>query len=251
MRKKILYLLMPLAIVATLGSCNNDDENLKSGESKITLKSTAQQNPSAGADAKVSVGAFTVTHFEVGVQNLDMSYAAAADIRVAGSIAGITLKSNATAELGSSTSKPKTNILVHDGKYETTVIGEGSTPNGNYTEVTFKLFPNDTAPSDSFAKGKSLYIVGNVNGKTIRIWMTAEEPIRATSSAANGYEINAATDLMIRFNLNSLFANMNLATAVDGNLDAIIDIGPNNVDGNGALHTKIKANLDSAVEFGK
>jgi len=251
MRKTILNLLLPLAIVVTLGSCNNDDENLKAGESKITLIGTAQQSQGGSANAKVSVGAFTVTHFEVGVQNLDMSYAAASDIRVAGSIAGITLKSNATAELGTATSKPKTNVFVQEGDYKTTILGEGSTPNGNYTEVTFKLFPNNTSSSDSFAKGKSLYILGNVNGKPARIWMTAEESVRATSTATNGYEINAATDLRLRFNLNSLFANMNLATALDTNQDGIIDIGPNNVDGNGALHTKIKANLDSAVEFGK
>jgi hypothetical protein len=200
---------------------------------------------------KAESGAFTVTHFQVGVQKLDMSYAAASDIRAGATLAGVTIRSNASAELGTAVSQPKTNVFIHEGNYQTTVLGEGATPNGNYTEVTFSLFQNNTAPADSFAKGKSLYIVGNVNGKTARIWMVAEEPVRVTSTAPNGYEINSATDLMLRFNLNSLFANMNLATALDGNQDGVIDIGPNNVDGNGALHAKIRANLNSAVEFGK
>jgi len=251
MKKTILNLLMPLAIVVTLGSCNNDDDNLKAGESRITLKGTAQQGQSGSANARVSVGAYTITHFQVGVQNLDMSYAAAADIRAGASISGVTLRSNATAELGTAISQPKTNIFINEGNFLTTVLGEGSTPNGNYTEVTFRLFPNNTAPTDSFARGKSLYILGNVNGKPSRIWLTAEEPIRAMASATNGYEVNSASDLMLRFNLNNLFAGMNLATAVDTNGDGIIDIGPNNVDGNGLLHTRIRSNLNSAVEFGK
>lgn len=242
---------MPLAIVVSLGSCNNDDENLIPGESKITLKGSAEQTISGSADAKVIVGAFTLTRFEVGIQNLDMSYAAAADIKAGVNIGGLTIRSNANAELGTSASKPKTHVFINDGNYQTTVIGEGSTPNGNYTEITFKLSQNNSASADSFAKGKSLYILGNVNNKTAMIWITAEEPIRATSSNTNGYEISAASDLMLRFNLNKLFANMNLATALDANNDGFIVIGPNNVDGNGALYAKIVSNLNSAVEFGK
>lgn len=251
MKKTILNLLLPLAIVVTLGSCNNDDDNLTPGESQITLKGTAHQGSSGSANARVSVGGYSITHFQVGIQNLDMSYAAAADIKAGVNIGNLTLKSNANAGLGTAASQPKTHNFILDSKQEASVIGEGLTPNGNYTEVTFRLFKNNTAAADNFLNGKSLYIMGSVNAKPVRVWMTAEEPIRATAAAANGYEINTNADLMIRFNLNSLFANMNLATAIDGNNDGIIDIGPNNVDGNGLLHTKIKSNLNSSVEFVK
>ena len=251
MNKKILNLIMPLALVLTFAACNNDDENLKEGESKVTLKSTAQSSQSTSENAKVEVGAFTIRIFQVGVQSIDMSYAAASDIKAGVSIGNTVLKSNASAELGTSATLPKTNNLIIDGKHQSTVLGEGTTPNGNYSEITFKLFQNSTAASDSFAKGKSLYVIGEVNGKTTRVWLTAEESIRATASSPEGHIIEGNTDLFVRFNLNNLFANMNLATAVDGNADGIIDIGPNNVDGNGALHTKVKANLNSAVEFVK
>jgi len=250
MKKTILNLLLPLAIVVTLGSCK-DDENLTPGESQITLKGTAQQAAGGSANARVSVGAFNVNHFQVGVQSLDMYYAASTDIRAGVDISAVTLRSSANTGLSTSASQPKTNILIQEGNYQPTVIGEGLAPHGNYKEVTFTLFRNNSATADSFAKGKSLYIVGNVNGKTVRIWMTAEEPIRAQAAPTNGYEVNSQSDLFIRFNLNNLFANMNLATALDTNGDGIIDIGPNNVDGNGQLHTRIKSNLNSSVEFAK
>jgi len=251
MRKTILNLLLPLAVVVTLGSCNKDDENLNSGESQITLKGTAQQATGGSANARVAVGAFTVTHFQVGVQNFDMYYAASSDIRAGVDINSLTLRSTASAGLTTAASQPKTNILVQEGNYQTTVIGDGLTPNGNYKEVTFTLFKNNSASTESFARGKSLYILGNISGKPVRIWMTAEEPIRAQAASTNGYEVNTQSDLFVRFNLNSLFANMNLATALDTNGDGMIDIGPNNVDGNAALHAKIKSNLNSSVEFVK
>lgn len=251
MKKTILNLLMPLAIVVALGSCNKDDENLNPGESQITLKGTAETTAGASANARVSVGAFSVTHFQVGVQSFDMYYAATTDLKAGVDISSLTLRSTASAGLTTAASQPKTNILIQDGSYVTTVIGEGLTPNGNYSEVTFKLFQNNSASAESFARGKSLYILGNVNGKPVRVWMVAEESIRAQAASTNGYEVKSQSDLFIKFNLNSLFANMNLATALDTNGDGIIDIGPNNVDGNGALHTKIRSNLNSSVEFMK
>ena len=242
---------MPLSIVVTLASCNNEDENLASGESKITLRGTAQQPNTNGADARITVGAFTVTHFEVGLQDFDMYYAASADIRAGVDISGITLRSSANTGLSTAASQPKTNILIQQGNHQSTVIGEGLSPHGYYQEVTLKLFQNNSAVQDSFAKGKSLYILGNINGKTVRIWMTAEESLRVEAAGTNGYEINSDTELVLWFNLNSLFSNMNLATALDTNGDGMVDIGPNNVDGNGALHTKIKANLESSIELVK
>lgn len=251
MRTTILNLMVPLALVLSLASCNNDDDNIKEGESRITIKSTAQITQTTSENSRVVVGAFSIRNFQVGIQNFDMSYAASSDIKAGVNIGNLQLKSNATTEVGTSASQPKTSILINEGVYQTAVIGEGSTPNGNYTEITFKLHQNQTAGTDSFVKGKSLYIIGEVSGKPARIFMTGEEPIRATASATNGYEINGNTDLLVRFNLNNLFANMNLATATDGNGDGIIDIGPNNVDNNSALFTKIRANLNSSVEFVK
>jgi len=243
---------MVIAIISLsfMGACNYGDNALPERESRVTLYATAQ-SPGVDAASTVRIGQFIISNFQVGTQEVDMSFASSTEFGIGSNINNANIRSNEDAELSTAASQPQTNVLISSGSHRTAVIGEGNTPNGNYTEITFKLYQNKSASSGSFARDKSLYILGTFSGRPVRLWLTNEENIRATANTPNGYEIASNSDLLLRFNLEKLMENINLADAKDGNRDGFIDIGPNNVDGNEDLFFYLRSNVSEAVEFSK
>lgn len=240
--------MMTIISLCFLGACNYGDNTLPERESKVTLYGTAQ-TPGVDASNSVRVGQFIINNFQVGTQEVDMSFASSTEFGIGSNINNANIRSNEDAELATAASHPQTNILISSGDHRTAVIGEGNTPNGNYTEITFKLYQNKSASSGSFARDKSLYLLGTFSGKPVRLWLTGEETIRAAADTPNGYEISTNSDLLLRFNLEKLLENIDLEDARDGNRDGFIDIGPNNVDGNADLHSSLRTNVTGAVEF--
>lgn len=244
---KAPLVIMSILILVSVGACNYGDNTLPERSSRVTLYGTATTSTNAGNN--ISVGSFTINNFQIGTQEVDMSYASSSEFGIGSNINTANIRSNEDAELATAASQPQTNTLISSGAHRTAVIGEGSTPNGNYTEITFKLYQNKNASSTSFARDKSLYILGMIGGKPVRMWLTAEETIRATSEHPNGLQISSNSDLLLRFNLDKLLDDINFGTAKDGNSDGFIDIGPNNVDGNRNLYDTFRNNISNAVEF--
>lgn len=251
MRKNFCNLnkvMIALFILVIAGACNYGDDALPQRFSSVTLYGTAKTSDN-GPTNTIRVGSFIINNFQVGTQEIDLSFASSTEFGIGSNINNVTIRSNAEDELAISASKPQTNTLVSSGNHRTAVIGEGSTPNGNYTEISFNLYQNKNASSSSFARDKSLYILGMYEGKPVRLWLTAEESLRATADTPNGYVISSNSDLLLRFNLDKLLENMDFSTARDRNSDGFMDIGPNNVDSNGDLYSIFRANLPNAVEF--
>jgi len=246
---KVPQMMMAVIMLGSIGACNYGLDTLPERESRVTLYGTAITSDATNTN-NVRVGSLIISNFQIGTQAIDMSYASSTEFGVGSNINNVTIRSNADAELIASASQPQTNTLISSGDHRTAVIGEGTTPNGNYTEITLRLYQNKSASSTSFARDKSLYILGTSNGRPVRIWLTNEENIRATSERANGYEITSDSDLLLRFNLEKLLDNINLGSANDGNKDGFIDIGPEDVDGNGELFNILRSNLSSFIEFG-
>lgn len=240
--------MVALFIFLSVGACNYGDNVLPQRFSKVTLYGIAITSEN-GPSNNIKVGSFIINNFQVGTQEIDMSFASSTEFGLGSNINNVTIRSNAEEELGVSASKPQINTLISSGDHRTAVIGEGSTPNGNYTEVTFQLYQNKNAPSSSFTRDKSLYILGLYEGKPVRMWLTTEESLRATADTPNGYRISSNADLILRFNLDKLLENIDFDKARDRNSDGFIDIGPNNVDSNGEIYTTFRTNLINAIEF--
>ncbi|KEO73196.1 hypothetical protein [Anditalea andensis] len=249
MTKLILNIISSFALIILLGSCNQEEENPSSGESMVTVKGSAHKDAGNPNNGRIMVGEFNVSHFQVGIQKFEMNYAVAADLRAGVDIGNIPLRSNMNSDLGSMILQPKTHMLIQEGNYQTTLIGEGLTPSGNYSKITFQLFKHQADPEDNFVHGKSLYILGGINGNLVRIWLTDEIHLEVSAEETNGLLINETSEILVRFNINLLLAHIDLSTANDNNNDGIIDIGPGNVDGNATIYTQIKTNLNSAVQF--
>lgn len=245
---KVPKVMMTLFILGSVGACNFGDNTLPEMVSRVTLYGTAITSDTNTTNS-TRVGSFIISNFQVGTQDIDMSYVSSTEFGLGSNINTANIRSNEEAELATSASTPQNNILISSGDHRTAVIGEGSTPNGNYTEISFKLFQNKNAPTGSFARNKSLYILGMISGKPVRIWLTTEDTIRVTAELPNGYQIHTNSDLLLKFNLEKLLDNINFGTANDRNSDGFIDIGPDNVDGNGELYSIFRSNLSNSVEF--
>lgn len=243
-----------LAIGALTFSCTDDgDANINEPQSNVALSATAESTSSANGriNDRVIVNGFATSQFAVGTKDIEMKYAAKADLLAGISIGNITLKSNVNTALHTESSKSKNVILVNNGTVQVAALAEGRSPDGNYTEVDFKLFRKTDGNSNDPMFEKSLWIAGEIDGKISTIWLTTEKVLKARSQNAAGIEVDGQTDMVLAFDMDKLFANVNFSTAVDANADGKIDIGPNSADGNAAILAQIESNLESAVVLKK
>ncbi|MFD2034324.1 hypothetical protein ACFSKL_05955 [Belliella marina] len=247
-----------IALAAAIGfmsfSCTNDDDiNADGPQSKVALSATASNGSASGAgiNERVDVNGFAVSQFSVGTKDVEMKYAAKADLLAGISIGDITLKTNVNTALHAESSKSKNLILVNNGELRVSTIAEGRSPDGNYTEVEFRLFKKTEGNDNDPMHEKSLWIAGEIEGKVSTIWLNTEKLLKAKSENATGVEVDGDTEMVLVFDLNKLFADVNFSSAVDANADGKIDIGPNSADGNASILAKIESNLESSVVLKK
>lgn len=242
---------MPLGMALVMMACN-EEELPRPGYSKAEINSTLTNNSgtSASPNERIEVGALAISEFTLGTQEVNMMYLPESAVEAGVTLDIGTLKTNIDAQIATSSSKPQTLTLASGGEVKKTKIGEGETPNGIYSEITFKLYKNTDA-AGSAAANKSLLITGDLEGTPVQIWLEGEEMIRATSKSAEGYQIDGQSSLLVTFNTDKIFANVNFDTASDFDQNGTIEIGPNNADANGSLYSRIKTNFESSVEFVK
>ncbi|WP_089239984.1 hypothetical protein [Belliella buryatensis] len=246
-----------LAFVLAFGflalSCSKDDDsNLDEPQSNVALSATAESSsPDARMNERVIVNGFAASQFAVGTKDVEMRYAAKADLLAGISIGNITLRTNLNTAFHNEASKSRNVILINDGNVRVSAIAEGRSPQGNYTEVNFRLFKKTEGSANDPMYDKSLWMAGEIDGKVTTIWLTAEKMIKARSENAAGVEVDGDTEMVLAFDMDKLFAGVDFNTAIDANGDGRIDIGPNSADGNAAILTRIESNLESAVVLKK
>ena len=238
--------MMPLGLLLGMTACNDDDDMPRPGFSKAELHAAASSNSGNGT---VAVGDFIVHDFIVGTHEVNLMYLPAAAVEAGVTLENGTLRPNSDAPLGKSVSEARELALVTEGGLQATKIGEGETPNGIYSEITFKLRKISGPIVNDVVSGKSFFLPGDWNGTPVIIYMENEEMILAPSRSADGYEISGETSFILSFNLDRILANVNFDNASDFDNNGIIEIGPNNADANGSIYTVIKNNLASSVEF--
>lgn len=254
--KNALKLISSYAFVAAFGlslsSCADDEAPLISDpQTKAKLSASTAVNSSSGTGSLLTYNGFSVSQFNVGTQNIEMHYYAKADLTSGISLGNLRLKSNLSASLQTNSSTKKSSILATSGSAQYSTIGEGMTPEGNYSEVNFKLYKKTTGNTNEAMYQKSLLITGEINGKLAQIWTESEKDIKAVSKLSTGLEVETDSELVLIFELEKLFSGIDFKTAVDGNGDGRIEISPNSPDGNAPLFTKIENNLQSSVVLQK
>ena len=124
-----------------------------------------------------------------------------------------------------------------------------SIANGTYEEVKFKLNKSLVSTSDLF--NKTIEIRGTINGTPFVYWhnFESEFEIDYEDAAQNLVVNNGSFDLIININMDEVLSNVDLTSAVDGNGNGIIEIGPDDTDGNNALAQQLNDDLDDATEI--
>ena len=244
--RQFVNVFFPLGILFVLTACSDDDFP-RPGYSKAELNTTLTNNAET---FPIKVGVFTVTDFVVGIKEVDMMHLPQSALDVGVTLENGTLQSNATSQIGRSSANPKSLILYAGNEPQKLKIGEGETPNGLYSELTFKLHKHATVPGKEIANNTSFFISGDLDGTPATVWFDEESLIRVVSEASEGYLVaGGKTSFLLSFNADRLFANVNFSSAVDLDNNGTIEIGPNNVDSNGNLHDRIKNNIAASIEF--
>src|SRR5690606_4346395 len=199
----------------------------------------------------VQVGALTVNDFIVGTKEVNLMFLHENAVEAGVTLENGTLKPNIDTQLGQSSTAPKHLVLASGGEVQKAKIGEGETPNGIYSELTLKMHKTDESNGNEAAKGKSMFLAGELEGKPVHIWMENEDMMLVPSKDEAGYTIEGQASFLLTYNIDKIFANVNFDFATDFDKDGIIEIGPNNADANGSIHSIIKSNFAASVAFEK
>lgn len=250
--KNVIAMSFALTAGIYLSSCSEKEEEIiRDPQTQAKLTATASNSSESLSNARLTVGAFTVNQLTVGTQDVEMKYYAKADLSAGISLGNLTLKTILNAGLQNSASAKKSNVLISGGESKFSLIGEGNTPEGNYTEATFKLYKNTAANANDPMSQKSILITGEIDGKITQFWTESEKVIRAASSTSTGVEVDQNTEVVLVFEMDKLFAGVDFSSALDSNNDGRIEISPNSPDGNAAIFSKIESNLETAVSLRK
>lgn len=253
MKKPINYFQKWIAVLAIgfvgVACSEKEDAEMNEPQAQATLTAEAYSSSTASSSTnnRIIVNGFATSEFWVGSKDVEMKYAAKADLLAGISLGSITLRTNVNAGLQTASTKNQTYAVVSNGQIKSSTIGQGRTPEGNYQEVSFRLFKNTEVESSDPVFEKSLLIMGEVQGKSSNIWLNTEKMIRAKAESNQGVEVDGQTEMVLVFDMDKLFANVDFSTAVDTNADGRIDIGPGAADTNAIILAQIESNLESAV----
>ncbi|WP_309640987.1 DUF4382 domain-containing protein [Flavobacterium sp.] len=116
-------------------------------------------------------------------------------------------------------------------------------PNGTYEEVEFKLSPSLVSTSPIY--NKTVEVTGTINGTPFVFWHNLNEKLKIDyeDTDQNLVIANGTYDLIFNFDLNEIFSHIDLGTAVDGNGNGTIEIGPDDTDGNNGLATQLHEHI--------
>lgn len=122
-------------------------------------------------------------------------------------------------------------------------------PNGTYEEVEFKLHKSTNSASAMF--NKSIEITGTINGTPFIFWHNIDEDFEIDYEDTNQNLVisNNSYDLVFNFDLNQVLSLVDLSSAVDGDGDGLIEIGPNDTDGNQSLANQIANSIEDSCDL--
>src|SRR5690606_22275601 len=124
-------------------------------------------------------------------------------------------------------------------------------PNGRLEEIEFEFEKSVNPQSTLF--NQSMRMEGTINGAPFVFWHDFEEEIEVEFEEGSEHTIisNDENGLTINFDLTAVLdatPTVDLSSAVDGNGNGIIEIGPNDTDGNQALAQAMKQAIKAQID---
>lgn len=238
--KKLKILLGIITLVIVLASCSND-----SGSSQNTLNIVARANYSPAANKSTLNSDVVLTGFKINLREIEFKFAESSN--------GDDDNSNGdTDDDGFYDSDEEFELY---GPFELDLLNQNAPvttvtiPNGTYEEVEFKLHKSTNSASAMF--NKSIEITGTINGTPFVFWHDIDEDFEIDYEDANQNLVvsNNSYDLVFNFDLNQVLSQVDLSSAVDGDGDGVIEIGPNDTDGNQALANLLENSIEDSCDL--
>jgi hypothetical protein len=224
---KNLNAIIGILVLAVASTSCSSDSGVK-GNVTISAKAT-YINPSSK-----TVTGVVLNTFKVNIREIEFKVAAA------GKSGGSDDDDQGWDDNGSFDSSDETALL---GPWELDLLNQSAAittvavPNGIYSEVEFKLSPSLVVASPIF--GKTVEITGTINGTPFVYWNNFNQKyeIHYQDATQNLVVSSGSYDLVFNYDLNQVVDAINLSSAMDGDGDGVIEIGPDDTDGNTGLAT--------------
>jgi len=246
---KTLIVLLGLFFLAV--SCSSDNSSSSSSGATMQIKARANYSPSAGRYSAATTGDVVITSFKVNISKIEFQALDAEgnhhehDGHDDGHVNGDDDHGFFNSDDATELSGPWEMDLLNQTVPVTTV----TIPNGTYGEVEFKLSPSLVATSPIY--NKTVEVTGTINGVPFVFWHNLNEGFEVDyhDTAQNLVITNGSYDLVFNFDLNQILSNVNLSSAVDGDGDGLIEIGPDDTDGNNALANLFNHHMHEGCEL--
>jgi len=232
MKNSKLFWLASLAVVFIIQSCSNDPSI--TGSVNLSMKATGSTTINTGGRL---AGTIEITDFKISIR--DVSFKNDDDANPQFDTLDVRFRG------------PYQLDLLNGGDALSQTIGNAVIPNGSYKEIRFKFHKDEDLPSSDNLFDRSLFVAGTIDGVPFELSHDTSENFdvgRTTGVIVQDNTIN----LTVEFSIDQFLSSLNpvdLATAVDGNQDGLIEIGTNDPDGNNDLADLIKDNIKEAADL--
>ena len=245
------------ALLALLTSCSNDTSSVNSDNvMKISAKATYTSAANRLSSPSAASSGVVLTSFKINIKEIEFKLA---DTGTGEGEGGEGMDDHQDHH-----GKGDDN---HDGMYngddearlngpweldllnQTAPVTTVTIANGTYEEVELKL--NKSLVADSPLFNKTVEIKGTINGVPFVFWHNFEQQFEIDyhDAAQNLVVSNSSFDLVFNIDLNKVLSAVDLSTAVDGNSNGLIEIGPDDTDGNNALALQLNTHMAHSTEM--
>lgn len=227
-------------------SCaENEDTQIVEGESQVTISSTVG-NSTDDPNARISnlvYGNFEITDVTISIDNLKMMLKGQDKDKGKNKDKG----KDKPSVIHIKEKDPVVLTLVEDGQIYVAPVASGLAYNGVYGKVTFDLVKAMDVPEEDDIYGNSVVTKATWFGVPAVMYIDLEDEV--VFQFNQGLEVEGSQELLLTFFMDKFLEGVSPTLVSDGNLDGLIEVGPNNEDGNGEAYEAILANIKEALVF--
>jgi hypothetical protein len=235
MKKTVFFktAIIPIILALVFMSCEKEKQG------GLTLKFAGSATQTGLTIKSDNVNAVIVESFKINIGEIELEFDDDVYISGYGYDDEIELKGPFEVDL-----------IKNGNALVTTIVSNLELPEGRYEEIDFKFKKGNRVSSDLYQR--TVVVKGTINGVPF-IFFTDEE-FEVEIEFEDEVNVGEATQaiLMVSFDIASLFdpaqGGINIANAIDGNGNGIIEIYEDDPDGNEELAERIEDRLDDIIE---
>ncbi|MCL6259164.1 hypothetical protein M3O96_08700 [Aquiflexum sp. TKW24L] len=230
--------LLALLTATVLFSCDKEEE---APAQNARINFSASYNSSAGLSSGRLLNTVQITSFLVNIEEVELEYDDNDPLFAPGVIAS-------DVELDG----PFEVQLFRDGSGLTETLANVALPVAAYDEIEFKIRENEDPNSEMF--DKSVVINGFIGELPFVFWTDENDEVEIEFENSDNVVLTPSelSVILVEFDLSKLFdpenGGVDLALALDGNGDGIIEIYEGSPDGNTDLAKQIWEKFEQAIE---